>query len=112
MNNLYNKYKKLLKLIVNIVEILTYTIAITIITFSIYIYIIEFNYPEKSYNDTRNILGNAISLALSFILCIEVLKIFYIQTYHQLVMLVTLILLKIIIGYYLDNQKMKITNEK
>jgi uncharacterized membrane protein len=111
-----NTYKKLLKLIVNIVEILTYTIAITIITFSIfngiYIYIIEFNYPEKSYNDTRNILGNAISLALSFILCIEVLKIFYIQTYHQLVMLVTLILLKIIIGYYLDNQKMKITNEK
>ena len=111
MNDLYNKYKMLLKPVINIVEILAYTIAIIIITYSIfnsiYIYLIEFNNPEKSYNDARNILGNAISLALSFILCIEVIKIFYIKTYQQLIILVTLTLLKIIIGYYLDNQKNK-----
>ena len=105
MNNLYNKYNKLLKLLVSIIEILTYTIAVIIITISIskgvYIYISEFN-TQKAYNDVRLILGKAISLSLTFILCIEVLKVFYIKSYQQMILIVSLTLLKIIIGFYLE----------
>jgi uncharacterized membrane protein len=49
-------------------------------------------------------LGQSISLALTFILCIEVLKVFYVKTYQQLVIVVVLTLLKLTIGYYLENE--------
>ena len=84
---------------------MTYTIAVIIITISIskgiYIYINEFN-TQKAYNDVRLILGESISLSLTFILCIEVLKVFYIKSYQQMILIVSLTLLKIIIGYYLE----------
>jgi uncharacterized membrane protein len=71
---------------------------------SVYIYVSELDDFQKSYNDSRIMLGQSISLALTFILCIEVLKVFYIKTYQQLVIVVVLTLLKLTIGYYLENE--------
>jgi uncharacterized membrane protein len=108
MLNLYNKYNTFLHKSVSVIEIITYTIAIVIITrsiaMSVYIYVSELDDFQKSYNDSRIMLGQSISLALTFILCIEVLKVFYIKTYQQLVIVVVLTLLKLTIGYYLENE--------
>ena len=46
-------------------------------------------------------MSNYISLTLSIILAIEILKIYYIKTYKQLVIVSVLVLLKLIINYFL-----------
>lgn len=108
MNNFINRYTSALKSSITMIEIVTYTVSVLIIIFSIvkaiYIYIQEATDFEQAFIDTRAILGDAVSLSLSFILCVEVLKFFYIKTYHQLVIVVVLTLLKLIIEYYLANQ--------
>jgi uncharacterized membrane protein len=101
---------------VSVIEIITYTIAIVIITrsivMSVYIYATEIDDFQKSYNDSRIMLGQSISLALTFILCIEVLKVFYIKTYQQLIIVVVLTLLKLTIGYYLETEISNAIKEK
>jgi uncharacterized membrane protein len=106
--DIYNKYNNFLKSTVSIIEIITYTISIIIITrsifMSVYIYATEIDESQQVYNKVRFMLGQSISLALTFILCIEVLKVFYVKTYQQLVIVVVLTLLKLTIGYYLENE--------
>ena len=46
-------------------------------------------------------MSNYISLTLSIILAIEILKIYYIKTYKQLVIVSVLVLLKLVINYFL-----------
>ena len=108
MSNFVNRYTSALKSSISMIEIVTYTVSVLIIIVSIikaiYIYIHESSNFEQAFIDTRSILGDAVSLALSFILCVEVLKFFYIKTYHQLVIVVVLTLLKLIIEFYLENQ--------
>ena len=103
---LLNNYDGFLKNTITIIEALAYTIAIIIISFSILKsivnYIKEYNNPVRDFYDTRLILGESLSLALTFILSVEVLKLFYIKSYKQLVMIVSLVLLKLLISYYLE----------
>ena len=100
-----NKYEDFLKSSVLIIEVFTYTISVIIIAlsivFSVLNYIKEFNHPTRAFYDTRLILGESVSLALSFILSVEILRLFYVKTYKQLVMIVSLCLLKLIISYFL-----------
>ena len=107
MITLHN-YEVFLKDTVTVVEIFTYTISVIIISlsiiYSIGIYFYEFRYPEKAFDDIRLYLGESISLALSFILAVEILKVFYIKTYKQLVIVVSLTLLKLVINHYLLNE--------
>ena len=103
---LLNNYDGFLKNTITVIEALAYTIAIIIISFSIFKsivnYIQEYNNPVKDFYDTRLILGESLSLALTFILSVEVLKLFYIKSYKQLVMIVSLVLLKLLISYFLE----------
>jgi uncharacterized membrane protein len=100
-----NNYSNHLKYIVSIIEIITYTVAVIIISisiiYSIFIFVKEFNNVNLAFEDTRLSLGESISLALSFILAIEILKIFYIKNYKQLIIIVVLTLLKLTINYFL-----------
>ncbi len=60
---------------------------------------------EKGHNTLLNIkfyISNYISLALSVILAIEILKIYYIKTYKQLIIVSVLVTLKLIINYFLS----------
>jgi uncharacterized membrane protein len=102
---LLHGYEKFLQKIVSIIEIVAYSFSVIIITISIFvsifIYIMEYKNPEKSFVDTRINLGEAISLALSFILSVEILKIFYIKTYKQLIIVASVTLLKLTINKYL-----------
>jgi uncharacterized membrane protein len=102
---LLNGYEKFLQKIVSVIELVAYSFSVIIITISIFvsifIYIMEYKNPEKSFVDTRINLGEAISLALSFILSVEILKIFYIKTYKQLIIVASVTLLKLTINKYL-----------
>ena len=49
-------------------------------------------------------IGNTISLILSFILSVEILKIYYIKSYKQLIIISTLLILKLLINYFLTHE--------
>ena len=101
-------YENFIKGSVTIIEIFSYTISVIIIgvsvVYSVFIYITEYKQPEIALADTKLILGESIALALSFILAIEILKIFYIKTYKQLIIIISLTLLKLTINYFLLNE--------
>jgi len=101
-------YENFLKGSVTVIEVFSYTISVIIIgvsvVYSVFTYITEYKQPEIALADTKLILGESIALALSFILAIEILKIFYIKTYKQLVIIISLILLKLTINYFLLNE--------
>lgn len=99
-------YDMFLKNLVSIVEVFTYTVSIVIISISIVKsiinYIQEYNYTTNAFFDTRLILGQSISLALTFVLSVEVLRLFYVKSYKQLIIIATLVILKLFISYFLD----------
>ncbi len=101
-----NNYNKLLQLLVSRVEILAYTISILIILLSViystYIFVKEIHTPEKAYSDTKVNLMESVSLALSFLLCVEVLKVYYVKNYKQLIIVVSLVLMKVILAFLLN----------
>jgi uncharacterized membrane protein len=103
--SLIDTYNKNLKNVVNVIEIFTYTISVIIVSisiiYSIFIFGKEINNFDLAFNDIRVALGESVSLALTFILAVEILKIFYIKTYKQLVIIVALTLLKLTINYFL-----------
>ena len=103
---LLNNYDDFLKNTVTIIEVFVYTISIIIIVLSIIISVVnyarEFNRPTKAFYDTRLILGQSVSLALSFILSVEILRLFYVKTYKQLIMIISLCSLKLLISYFLS----------
>jgi uncharacterized membrane protein len=111
-----NNYEKKLQVIVQFVEIFSYTLAVIIVILSLIYAIFLFGKNISNLNNSfiniRLELGEAIGLALSFILATEVLKIFYIKTYKQLVIIVSLTLLKIIISYFLMSEINDIKNKQ
>jgi uncharacterized membrane protein len=88
------------------VESVAYTISFIIITISIFratfIYIDEYKNPTQAYIDARLDLGESVSLALAFILGVEVLKLFYIKSYKQLIIVIGLVFIKLIVGFFLS----------
>jgi uncharacterized membrane protein len=111
-----NSYENFLKSAVSLVEIFTYTISVILISLSVvysaFISIYEYKNIQQAFEDSRLILGESIALALSFILAVEILKIFYIKTYKQLVIIVALTLLKLTINYFLLNDIDKTIKKK
>lgn len=109
--NLLDRLSSLLKLDINYLEIFIYFISVVIILISIVQSTINyFNDLIHKRNNIiiikSNILEN-ISLALSFILSIEILKIFYIKTYKQLIIVASLVALKLIINYFINLEIVK-----
>lgn len=98
------KYIGILHKGVGFVEVFIYTISFIIIVSSTIkataIYIKEYNKPLKAFDDTRIILGEAVALALSYILGLEILKLFYIKTFNQLFFVVILASLKLTINHF------------
>jgi len=103
------KYEKILNNGILFIQLLAYTISFFLITSSIlrsiYTYITEYIDPNiddlKAFNDTRLDLGESSALALSFILGVEVLKLFYIKTYKQLIIVVCLVAIKLLVCFFL-----------
>jgi len=91
-----------------IVETIAYTISFIIITLSIFrsafIYIYEYKNPMQAYIDTRLDLGESISLALAFILGAGVLKLLYIKSYKHLGIVISLVCIKLLVGFFLSRR--------
>lgn len=109
-------YQKKLNYGISFIEIIAYTISFLLISVSIFssiiIYIKELDNPTKAFNDTRLDLHESIALALSFILGIEILKLFYISSYRQLVIIISLVAIKLLINYVLlEDIKKSITTK-
>ena len=113
---------KLIRNIISYYEIVIYIIILNIIFIAVgkssFIYFKSFfnkhrtdKKESNAGNESKILLGKAIGISLSFILTIEILKIFWIKTYSQLIILGGLILIKIIIYYYLENEISRDTKE-
>lgn len=106
------KYQKILDNGIIIIQLLTYTISLLLISISIirsiYTYIIEYINPNidsiTAFEHTRMDLGQASALSLSFILGVEILKLFHIQTYKQLIIVISIVAIKLLISYFLINE--------
>jgi uncharacterized membrane protein len=94
---------------IDVLQIISYTISFVLISFSIirsiYRYIIEHINPSIghliAFQHARMDLAQSIALSLSFLLGVEMLKLFRIQSYKQLIIVVCLVIIKIIIGVFL-----------
>lgn len=105
---LIEKYKNYLHYGIYIIQIFTYTISFVIISISIilssYIYFRNFNSQDTAYTTTKLYLSRSISIALSFILGVEILRLFYIKTYKQLIFVATLVVIKLLVTYFLSKE--------
>ena len=105
---LIDRFQNSLHYGVYIIQIFTYTISFVIISISIiissYIYFRNFRSQDKAYDNTKLYLSRSISIALSFILGIEILKLFYIKSYKQLIFVATLVTIKLLVTYFLSKE--------
>jgi uncharacterized membrane protein len=105
------EYQNLLFKGVNILQLISYTISFLLIAFGIiksaffyiddYIIINQNTENTSSFDNARLILGETSALALSFILGVEILKLFFIKTYKQLIIVVSLVIIKLLVSYFL-----------
>ncbi len=105
---LVDKYKNYLHIGIYIIQIFTYTISFAIISISIvissYIYFRNFNIQNEAYSTTKLYLSRSISIALSFILGVEILRLFFIKSYKQLIIVATLVTIKLLVTYFLSKE--------
>ena len=101
-----NDLSNILKMNISYLEIFVYFLATIILIISViksmYYYIIQIINDKYNLSEAKVNLLESISLALSFILIIEVLKMYYIKTYKQLVIVSVLVVIKIIIKYFIS----------
>jgi hypothetical protein len=105
-------FNKNLKLIIEYIEIFIIIIAITILFITIskviikYFYNINYslNYEYIDIDKYKLFMLKQISFLLSFVLAIEILKIFYIRNYRHLVIIGSLGILKLIMSYYIAQE--------
>jgi uncharacterized membrane protein len=106
---LIDEYQNMLFLGVNFIQAIAYTISFLLISMSIIksatVYIFEYLEPTVDditmFKNTRLSLGESSALALSFILGVEILKLFFIKTYKQLVIVACLVIIKLLVSYFL-----------
>jgi uncharacterized membrane protein len=102
-------FKKKLDIGIDILEIISYTISFILIFISvirsIYTYIVEYIDPNighlNAFRHTRMDLSQSVALSLSFLLGVQILKLFNIQTYRQLIIVACLVGVKLLISYTL-----------
>jgi hypothetical protein len=103
---------KNLKLTIEYIEIGIIIFAIIVLLISsgkvIYKYFNDIsnsiNHDYKDIDIYKLFMLKQISLLLSFVLAIEILKIFYVRSYRQLVIVASLGLLKLTISYFISEE--------
>jgi uncharacterized membrane protein len=103
------QYQNQILKVENVLEFLAYTISLLLIAFGIIksavLYVKDLINPNvddtASFNAARLFLGETSALALSFILGVEILKLFFIKSYKQLIIVVSLVVIKLLVNYFL-----------
>ena len=67
-----------------------------------YYFVMNYEKGQETLLNIKIYISNYVSLTLSVILAIEILKIYYIKTYKQLIIVSVLVTLKLIINYFLS----------
>jgi uncharacterized membrane protein len=116
----FEQYQDFLQKGIYFTQAIAYTFSFLLITISIIksaiLYTIQYIDPNiddlTSFTNTRLSLGESNAIALSFILGVEILKLFFIKTYKQLVIVVCLVIIKLLVSYFLLKEIDKETNKK
>jgi uncharacterized membrane protein len=94
--------------VIVILQMVTYStsalIIISALLYSFYIAFAEHKEPIVAFYDVRSILGESVALSLSFILCVQILKLFTVREYKELVIVSTLVILKLLVTYTVSNE--------
>jgi len=103
-----NNFDKILKIDITFIELFVYFVF-SLILFPSILYVIYYYFRYRSKGQITTLeskikIGNTISLILSFILSVEILKIYYIKSYKQLIIITTLLILKLLINYFLTHE--------
>ena len=101
------KIKFLLKNTIEYFDIAVSLLVLIIFTYNIimtsYMFYINES-PLKKKIEQKIKFIESISLSLSFILCIEILKLFYIKRYRQLVIVCALVIIKLLISFFVNRE--------
>ncbi len=113
----FKNYQDFLENAITYTELYVYTISFIIIAVSVIkasiIYVkLEIENPSEVADKVRLQLSHSFSLALSFIIGVEILKLFYIKNYKQLIIIISLVLIKMAIAYYIEVIETGINNAK
>ncbi|ALH23029.1 hypothetical protein ceV_123 [Chrysochromulina ericina virus CeV-01B] len=108
-----------LQLIIEHIEIIVIIFAIIILVITISHVIFKYFYNIRNsidyqYTDIdtyRLFMLKQVSLLLSFILAIEILKIFYVRSYRQLIIVASLGLLKLTISYFIAQEMIELKKD-
>ena len=85
-----------------IVYVMVFCLILRSLSMSIYDFFVESD-ENKWYEDTKLNFSYTISVSLSAILLLEVLKLFYIKTAHQIFIVSGIVVLKLVINYFVES---------
>ena len=106
---IFNSY---LHIGVDMVEIIIYLLVMIIIFKTIFVIILDgLREKELNYENTKLLINNAISICLSGIVFVEIMKLFYIKTYKQLGIIGGIIIIKMILLYFISQEQKEEENK-
>ena len=102
--NINNIFKQLEKSIIYL-ETIIYIIVFILISRALLLMIVELFQDKdinKWYLNTKLNFNYTVSISLTTILFLEILKLFYIKTTHQILIVSGIVILKLIINYFVE----------
>jgi len=111
--NVYDVFKRM-GASITYVKIIVYLSVLFLIVRSIikamYNFIVDRD-NNKWYDDTKLDFIHTISISLTAILFLEILKLFYIKTAYQIFVLASIIALKLVINYFVESDLKELKKE-
>ena len=106
---IFNSY---LHIGVDLVEIVVYMLVILAIFRAIGLIVLKvFEDKEINYQTIKILINNTISICLSGIVFVEIMKLFYIKTYKQLGIIAGIIIIKMILLYFISQEQKEEQNK-
>jgi uncharacterized membrane protein len=97
---------------VYLIEIIIYLLVMIIILITIFVIILNgLREKELNYENIKLLINNAISVSLSGIVFVEIMKLFYVKTYKQLGIIGGIIIIKAILLYFTCEQQKEEENK-
>jgi uncharacterized membrane protein len=109
LREIFNSY---LHIGVDVVQIIVYLLVILAIFNTIMsVILIVLKNETNKYKKIKILINNTISICLSGIVFVEIMKLFYIKTYKQLGIIAGIIIIKMILLYFVSQEQKEQTKE-
>lgn len=109
LRGIFNSY---LHIGVDVVEIVVYILVILAIFHTIMSVVLTVLKNETNkYQKIKILINNTISICLSGIVFVEIMKLFYIKTYKQLGIIAGIIIIKMVLLYFVSQEQKEQTKE-